>query len=164
MVFVTVDPNRTAPANSITAPIAKAVDTLIAPVPTAVPKELATSFAPSAAERQKATRPPRASRKEGVSRAAVGVRRVDGRELRGGGRGKGGARKDDREIEDVKKGRVERDADTRGRERAGAGSRKVGNVRIMDCRSRDDRDDGDDGDGGDGGDGIKDSRWVLMKD
>lgn len=72
MVLVTVLPKRTAPANSMTAPMASAVETLIAPVPTAVPRLLATSFAPRAAESAKATIPPRARRRDGVRRAERG--------------------------------------------------------------------------------------------
>ena len=71
IVFVTVAPNKTAPANSMTAPIARACETFIAPVPTEVPRELATSFAPNAALKQKATRAPTIMRMRGVRHNAV---------------------------------------------------------------------------------------------
>lgn len=58
IVLVTVEPNNTAPANSITAPIASAFRIVIAPVPTDVPSELATSLAPNAALNKNATTPP----------------------------------------------------------------------------------------------------------
>lgn len=71
IVFVTVLPNNTAPANSITAPIHNAVRIFIAPVPTDVPKELATSLAPNAALRQNATAPPTIINSVGVNTSDV---------------------------------------------------------------------------------------------
>lgn len=80
--------------------MARAVVTLTAPVPTEVPRLFATSLAPRAAERAKATIPPRARRRDGVRRAArEGVRVGFGLD-RGGGRGCRG-RADERKEEAV---------------------------------------------------------------